>query len=1283
MSGQLLALLGLAASAAGQIAPMETGTTMLAGESTQTSFNYRDDRGPAVWGTLDPAWEICDSGSNQSPINIVQGSTTAGNDTEIAFSYSPVPITILNNGKTLEFQGLTGNSITIGSRVFNLVNIHFHAPSEHTFNGGSFAAEVHFVHADADGALAVIGVMIVEGATANPAFTSTERLQQLIPDAKGLTYKFDSTLDIVSLLPATRDYYHYMGSLTVPPCSENVAWHVMLNPITMSGEQVRVLLPALQQLQAASKLGGTNRPVQPIGSRTVFLGQNPAGLPPASPPSPGPTPPTAPEPVMGNVTLDEITGTPTSFDYNPGPIGPANWTGSCQTGLKQSPIDIVACDVVEGVSTPIEFNYATSYPLTVTNTGKGLLFPNTNGGTATIAGRTLNLLQFHIHSLSEHTFQGGFYPMEFHFVHQDANDPNQLAVLGVMIQEGAENPAFTDLKLLRQILPTDEGVTHLFNLGINYFDLMPSSMSFFHYEGSLTTPPCSENVLWHVFEQPVTMSRDQINVFLDVLQNVKYASAEGYTNRPVQPLNARNVYRGYPAGGPTRAPTAMPTVPVSIPLAQAVGTVSLEASSGATAYDYRSLGPDVWHTLAPEWAICRDGTEQSPIDIVTASVVSGVKTDIELNYQPAPVVAINKGSTIQLAFPANNNMTIGSRTFTLLQCHMHTTSEHTIDSGSFPIELHFVHADANGNLAVLGVMVQEGEASPVFPHDSRLEQYFPDEEGVSHTLEEVVHFEALFPTDRTYYHYMGSLTTPPCSENVAWHVFRKPITMSKSQINVLLTKLGQVAAASEKGTSNRPVMPIGARTVYLGQNPAGLPNPAPSGGGGGTKPAVIDGTVTLDIPKTGPTFNYREDLGPDVWHTLAPEWAICQSGREQSPIDIVDSDAMVGESTTIEFSYTPTPVHILNNGKTLEFKSFAGNSIKIGDTTFNLVNIHLHHNSEHLFNGGAFALEVHFVHADASGNLAVLGSMVEEGAASDAISGDIRTFEQLFPQTTNVEYQFDSAVQIDMSRWLPADKTFYHYMGSLTVPPCSQNVRWHVFQQPITMSRAQMNIVLSAMRDLEQASQFGFTHRPVQPLNGRTVTVGYPAAAPVDGSPTVSSRVRFSFEYFSATAAAQAQFVKDFTQQMAMGLGVSEGAVRITNLEKGSTIVTSTVTPSFDRVQEVTSLLADPAALFTTESGWNVANYGAASSAPEGSTASSDDDDDELKGDRLAIVIVVCVILPILVIANIIACCYLINRKPEKVQDDEAYARKSVASVSMPPKLSSVAEDHKGEASHV
>lgn len=146
-------------------------------------------------------------------------------------------------------------------------------------------------------------------------------------------------------------------------------------------------------------------------------------------------------------------------------------------------------------------------------------------------------------------------------------------------------------------------------------------------------------------------------------------------------------------------------------------------------------------------------------------------------------------------------LTLDSRNHELAQIHHHTPSEHTVDGEHADAELHLVHKDATGRLAVLGVLVKEGAANP------QLQQALdamPDQHGATASPGTTFDPAALLPADRTTYRYSGSLTTPPCTEGVAWTVFTTPITASAAQIEAL---------ENLSGENNRPVQDRGDRTL--------------------------------------------------------------------------------------------------------------------------------------------------------------------------------------------------------------------------------------------------------------------------------------------------------------------------------------------------------------------------------------------------------------------------------------------------------------------------------------
>lgn len=190
-------------------------------------------------------------------------------------------------------------------------------------------------------------------------------------------------------------------------------------------------------------------------------------------------------------------------------------------------------------------------------------------------------------------------------------------------------------------------------------------------------------------------------------------------------------------------------------------------------------GPEHWARLDRSFETCELGRQQSPVDLVPT-----VKADlppIKFNYGEIPTEIVNNGHTLQVNVPDYGfTIRIEDRTYKLVQFHFHTPSEYHIEGQSFPLELHFVHQDETGALGVVGVVVKEGAVNPT------LEPIFwdgPAEPGKTKRLIDVkTDLTALLPKDGTYFRFMGSLTTPPCSEGVNWYEMRQPIEASYAQI---------------------------------------------------------------------------------------------------------------------------------------------------------------------------------------------------------------------------------------------------------------------------------------------------------------------------------------------------------------------------------------------------------------------------------------------------------------------------------------------------------------------
>ena len=242
-------------------------------------FGYSGDTAPQKWGTLNPEWRACAEGKNQSPVDL--GGFADAKLPPLELKYSTLGVNIVNNGHAVQVDYAKGSQLhpdghqhapyasmvhyAPGSglnhdgRTFELKQFHFHSPSEHMLNGKSFPMEMHLVHADKDGNLAVVSVLMSEAATDNPVLT---KLWSQMPGKAGDKSKLEAKINAADLLPKSKDYYRYSGSLTTPPCSEGVRWYVMKQPITVSKGQIE----AFRKVMGSAN----NRPPQPINARAVL-----------------------------------------------------------------------------------------------------------------------------------------------------------------------------------------------------------------------------------------------------------------------------------------------------------------------------------------------------------------------------------------------------------------------------------------------------------------------------------------------------------------------------------------------------------------------------------------------------------------------------------------------------------------------------------------------------------------------------------------------------------------------------------------------------------------------------------------------------------------------------------------------------------------------------------------------------------------------------------------------------------------------------------------------------
>ncbi len=213
-------------------------------------WQYQGDKGPEAWGDLSENYGTCKTGKQQSPINIT-GSFQDMSDVLI-LNYSSTPLNAYKLLEKVRQDIAPGNHVSLNGERYNLLQFHTHAPSEHQINGKTYDGVMHFVHKNAKGELLVIGVMLEASDTANAQWEDI--LNHMESGKKG-----DLNLD--GLFTNAARYFHYSGSLTTPPCSENVKWFVMETPLKVSKAQMD---------RIRSQHTHTNRPIQALNARKIY-----------------------------------------------------------------------------------------------------------------------------------------------------------------------------------------------------------------------------------------------------------------------------------------------------------------------------------------------------------------------------------------------------------------------------------------------------------------------------------------------------------------------------------------------------------------------------------------------------------------------------------------------------------------------------------------------------------------------------------------------------------------------------------------------------------------------------------------------------------------------------------------------------------------------------------------------------------------------------------------------------------------------------------------------------
>jgi carbonic anhydrase len=248
----VLALVTLPAACAPADAPPVAEETLPSGE---VAWGYEAEDGPSVWGRLSATYDLCATGSRQSPIDLPADSVRE--PVLLAFDYHDSAIELVNDGHTIQLTYDAGSGIDLNGRRFTLRQLHFHAPGEHTRAGRAFPAEIHFAHESAAGGLAVVGALVEVGRR-NAALASVlDNLPQTVGLPRGV---LEERVSAAAILGSAHASILYEGSLTTPPCTEGVRWIVLAAPISIDEAQLERLHEVLRE---------NSRPVQPANGRSI------------------------------------------------------------------------------------------------------------------------------------------------------------------------------------------------------------------------------------------------------------------------------------------------------------------------------------------------------------------------------------------------------------------------------------------------------------------------------------------------------------------------------------------------------------------------------------------------------------------------------------------------------------------------------------------------------------------------------------------------------------------------------------------------------------------------------------------------------------------------------------------------------------------------------------------------------------------------------------------------------------------------------------------------------
>ncbi|MET3193946.1 carbonic anhydrase family protein [Bacillus sp. OAE603] len=217
-------------------------------------------------------------------------------------------------------------------------------------------------------------------------------------------------------------------------------------------------------------------------------------------------------------------------------------------------------------------------------------------------------------------------------------------------------------------------------------------------------------------------------------------------------------------------------------------------------------------------------------------------------------------------------------------------------------------------------------------------------------------------------------------------------------------------------------------------------------------------------------WTYTGSTGPNNWGNLKEEYAMCSKGKEQSPINIVSKTQ---KSLPLGINYHTGKFKIEIKKTTIKLTpEDNSNTINIQGTNYELKQLHFHTPSEHLINGHQSDMEIHFVHEDRSHSFAVMGIFVDKGTQNKVFQKIVNTLK------ADKSLKENRTITLNIQSFIPVNSKKISYNGSLTTPPCTEGLKWIVFEKPIQFSNQQISFY---------RKYFYPTNRPVQPLNNRTL----------------------------------------------------------------------------------------------------------------------------------------------------------------------------------------------------